>query len=68
MRTSCAIDSNGCTYRYDLDTGERIDENYQSGDGILDVIKSVGKKVTTKLTGKAAKDIAQKAVKKAQSN
>ena len=66
MRISLAIDSYGNAYEYDLDTGERINnENYQIGDGILDTIKSVSKKVATKLSGKAAKDIAQKAATKA---
>ena len=65
MRTGLARDSYGNIYKYNLDTGERIDKNYQMGDGILDTIKSVSKKVATKLSGKAAKDIAQKAATKA---
>ena len=55
MRTSIAIDSYGNTYEYNLDTGERIDKNYQMGDGILDTIKSVSKKFATKLSGKPLK-------------
>ena len=65
MRTSMSIDEFGNTYEYDLDTGERIDK-YQTGEGIFDVIKSIGKKTVSKLTGKAAKDIATKAATKRQ--
>ena len=65
MRIGLTRDSHGNIYKYNLDTGERIEKNYQVGDGILDTIKSVSKKVATKLSGKTAKDIAQKAATKA---
>ena len=64
MRTSFSIDDFGNTYEYDLDSGERIDNNYQLGDGILDVITSISKKVVSKLSGKTAKDVAKKAATK----
>ena len=54
----------GEPFDYDLETSKHIDD-YQEGDGIIDSLTSVGKKVASKLTGKVAKDVAKKAVTKA---
>ena len=64
MRISYKVDKNGKMYKYDLDSLTRIDDEsydiYQTGDGIFDAIKTVGKKVVSKLSGKTAKEIAKK--------
>ena len=69
MRISYRVDKNGKMYKYDLDSFTRIDDEsydiYQTGDGIFDAIKTVGKTVVSKLSGKTAKEIAKKAATKA---
>ena len=69
MRITYRVDKNGKMYKYGLDSFTRIDDEsydiYQTGDGIFDAIKSVGKTVVSKLSGKTAKEIAKKAATKA---
>ena len=69
MRISYKVDKNGKMYKYDLDSLTRIDDEsyniYQTGDGIFDAIKTVGKTVVSKLSGKTAIEIAKKAATKA---
>lgn len=65
MRTRLTRDPDtGEEYLIDIETGERIyDEQY--GAGVFSSLADVGRKVISKLTGKAAKEIAKKAVSKA---